>query len=125
MGPYNFACFFNGPNEISESSPENTSGFRVEGWTILSSQGFDPLSTQKVPLGTILRHSFLADLKFFEKPLEFQYILILKVDWAPEKNANFWSKLFKKCLNTPFLFDFSKICLRQRKNGQNVVGIMN
>ena len=69
--------------------------------------GFDPLPTQRVPLWYFLRNPFWpTDPKtFLNAPSPPIYT---NFEWGPraEKNAIFRSKVFKKCLKTPFLACF-------------------
>ena len=87
------------------------------GLRTLSSQGFDPLPTQRAPLCTILRYSCLTDgcltcLADFKN--------FLSAPLAPNYTN------FPKKFSNAFFFRpiFLKTCLRQRKFCQNVVFIV-
>ena len=65
----------------------------------LSSQGFDPLPTQRVPPSNYFKISIfgLPTPKFFlKRRLWRQYILILRGERAPKKTQFFWSKISRK-----------------------------
>ena len=72
-------------------------------------QGFYPLPTQRVTLGTILKYPFLAmgPKNFMRAP--FAPVRTNLDGKRTPKNAIFWSKFSEKCLKTPFLVCFLKI----------------
>ena len=89
-------------------------------------QGFDPLPTQRVPPLVPFQKSIFGrpTLKFFQRRLWCQFILILRGS-ARQKNAFFFVKIFQKVPKNGF-FDlfFQKNCLRRRKFGQNRVFLL-
>ena len=100
-------------------------GFRGRAWGAdvlpIPPHGFDPLPTQWVPLCTILRYPFLANV-----PKSFPLApIFLRVKHAPKKR-DFLVNIFQKPLKKPFwqVF-FSKCCLWRKKLGQNRAFVMH
>ena len=89
---------------------------------------FDPVPTQRVPpLVLFKKYNFGGpNLKFFERRLWRQYILILRGKRAPKKRI-FLVTIFQKVpknIKTPVLTVFSKICLHSCSSDMKKVSKM-
>ena len=82
-------------------------GFRGGGADASTSQGFDPLPTQRVPLWYFLRNPFsVTDPKIFLKAPFAPIYTNFEGERAPKKTRFFLWKFSKKCTKTAFLTCF-------------------